>query len=117
MTDPERRLWYRLRQKQLEGFRFRRQVPCGPYVADFLCISDRIVVEVDGSQHGENYGDTRRDAWFIERGYRVLRFWNNDVVERLDDVVMTILGTLKRPHPAFSHLPPQAGEGNVGSET
>ena len=112
MTDAERKLWHRLRQRQLEGLRFRRQVPCGPYIADFLCIDARLVIEVDGSQHGSDHYDERRDEWFRSQGYRVLRFWNNDVLQRMDGVLTAILAALSGPHPAFGHLPPQAGEGN-----
>jgi very-short-patch-repair endonuclease len=111
LTAAERKLWYRLRRKQLEGFRFRRQVPCGPYIADFLCVGARLVVEVDGSQHGEATADVQRDAWFRAQGYRVLRYWNNDVMERTEEVLAAIMAVLSAPHPAFGHLPPQAGEG------
>ena len=80
-----------------EGFHFRRQCPVGPYVADFLCYSARIIVEVDGGQHGLDAGiehDRRRDEWFVENGYRVLRYWNNDVLGNTQGVMETILSIL-----------------------
>jgi very-short-patch-repair endonuclease len=78
-TDAERKLWSRLRRKQLEGVRFRQQAPIGRFVVDFFCPEALLIVEVDGSQHlGEK--DRARDEWLAAEGYRVLRFWNNDVV-------------------------------------
>ncbi len=80
-----------------DGFHFRRQCPIGPYVADFLCYSARIVVEVDGSQHGAEAGlahDEKRDAWFEANGYRVLRYWNDDVRKNVEGVAETILSLL-----------------------
>jgi primosomal protein N' (replication factor Y) len=110
MTDAEQRLWRRLRHRQLEGCRFRRQHPIGPYIVDFACLDRRLVVEVDGGGHGVDGSDESRDAWFRDRGYCVLRFWNNDVLLRTDDAVEEILKALATtsPHP---DLPPQAGEG------
>ena len=110
MTDAEQRLWKSLRRRQLAGCRFRRQHPIGPYIADFVCLDRRLVVEVDGGQHDADPRDAIRDAWFRDRGYCVLRFWNNDVLGRTEDIVEVILNTLATtgPHP---NLPPQAGEG------
>jgi very-short-patch-repair endonuclease len=96
-TDAETRLWWRLRQKQLGGFRFRRQVPLGPYVADFVCLAEKLVVEVDGGQHAEQVEhDEARTAWLAANGLRVLRFWNNDVLGNMDGVLQTILDALER---------------------
>jgi very-short-patch-repair endonuclease len=113
MTDAEQLLWYRLRRRQVGNHRFRRQVPLGPYIVDFCCVESRIVVEVDGNQHMESRHDSRRDAWLASEGYRVLRFWNHDVLARTDAVLAQILGVLPsiRPLPPFGHLPPQAVEG------
>jgi very-short-patch-repair endonuclease len=91
MTDAERRLWARLRRDQIEDCPFRKQVPIGPYIADFACLPLKLVIEVDGSQHSERpptprlrrtgkASDERRTAWLEARGYRVLRFWNNEVL-------------------------------------
>jgi very-short-patch-repair endonuclease len=114
MTEAEKRLWYHLRQKHI-GARFRRQVPIASYVVDFLCIEAKLVVEVDGSQHLESQHDITRDAVLIAHGYRVLRFWNHDVLDRTQSVLEAIWSALReeRPHPAFGHPPPQAGEGTA----
>src|SRR5690242_13265404 len=79
-TDAERRLWYRLRARQIDGAKFVRQEPIGPYVADFVCREQRLVVELDGGQHATDKRDAMRDDWLRQHGYRVLRFWNNDVL-------------------------------------
>jgi very-short-patch-repair endonuclease len=91
MTEAEKKLWWRLRRQQLNGHRFRRQVPIGPYIADFACLAAKLIVEVDGGQHfdDEPY-DRRRTAWLEERGYRVLRFGNIDVLTQTGDVVEAI---------------------------
>jgi len=94
-TDAERRLWSRLRNRQLGGFRFRRQRSIGPYICDFVCLSARVVVELDGSQHIEDTAyDARRDAILKANGFRVLRFWNADVMARVDAVLETIFEAL-----------------------
>ena len=101
-TDAERVLWFRLRDRRVNGFKFRRQVPIGGYIVDFCCEASRLVVEIDGGQHairGEQ--DARRTADLEGWGYLVLRFWNNDVLRNTDGVVETIIATLKPvpPHP------------------
>lgn len=101
MTDAERRLWYRLRAHRFAGVKFKRQAPIGPYVVDFICFGGRLVVEVDGGQHSENASDETRDAWLDKEGYRVLRFWNDDVLKRTDAVLEEIASALKNtPLPA-----------------
>jgi very-short-patch-repair endonuclease len=108
-TDAETRLWSRLRRKQLDGFRFRRQVSLGPYVADFVCFEARLIVEADGGQHAERAADAARTAWLERRGYRVLRFWNNDILGNTDGVIQSIRSALAQhppPHPS-----PARGEG------
>ena len=96
LTEAERRLWSRLRRRQLEGHYFRRQVPLGPYVADFACLDGKLVVEVDGGQHAvEADRDAVRDKWLESRGYRILRFWNNDVLRNTEAVLAEILGALE----------------------
>ena len=90
-TEAETRLWHRLRRKQLDGLRFRRQSPIGPYIVDFFCPTARLIVELDGGQHADQQTyDDRRTKWLQERGYRVLRFWNNDVMGNTDGVLAEI---------------------------
>jgi very-short-patch-repair endonuclease len=93
-TEAEKRLWSRLRGKQLGGFRFRRQSPIGPYVVDFVCPAAKLVVEVDGGQHSET-ADAERAGWLESNGYRVIRFWNNDVLENMDGVIEEIVKVLR----------------------
>ena len=91
MTDAERVLWSRLRDRRLEGFKFRRQVPLAGFVADFACLDVKLIVEVDGSQHlDEMESDQRRTEKLGELGFHVLRFWNDDVLARTDDVLEAI---------------------------
>ena len=91
MTDAERKLWQNLRHRLVEGHRFRRQVPLGPYIVDFCCLQLGLVIEADGSQHAERESDERRDTWLAEQGYRVLRFWNPDIERNLEGVMETIM--------------------------
>jgi very-short-patch-repair endonuclease len=96
-TEAEKRLWHRLRKFDLEGSHFRRQVPIGPYIADFACMAARFVIGVDGSQHADDRGqehDERRTRWLMKEGYRVLRFWNGDLVRNMDGVIETIYAVL-----------------------
>ena len=90
MTLEERLVWWRLRNRQL-GVKFRRQVPIGSYIADFASLQAKVVVELDGSQHGDEAADVERDLTLAAGGFRVLRFWNHDVRRGLDDVVEDIL--------------------------
>ncbi len=95
-SDAELRLWSRLRRNQLDGHHFRRQVPIGTYVADFACVAGRLVVEVDGGQHADQAAaDAKRTALLGKFGYRVIRFWNNDVLENTEGVPETILLALR----------------------
>ena len=97
-TEAERRLWQRLRRRQLNGFKFRRQRPVGPYVCDFVCLEASVVVELDGSQHVTQAPyDANHDAFLRSRGFRVLRIWNGDVFSQPDSVVETIFEALHRP--------------------
>lgn len=95
MTDAERKLWSALRGRQLEGFKFRRQHPLGPYILDFACIEHRLVIEADGGQHGESDTDNRRTAILEQHGWRVIRFWNNDILTNIEGVVSEILRVLQ----------------------
>lgn len=92
-TDAEKLLWRSLQGKQLEGLRFRRQHPIGRYIVDFVCLNKRLVLELDGGQHGEEQEelkDFERDQWLKAEGYQVLRFWNNEVFTNIDGVLETI---------------------------
>ncbi len=95
LTDAERALWPRLRVHALAGLKFRRQHPIGSYVADFACISQRLVIELDGGQHADSAHDAVRDAWLLAQGWRVLRFWNNEEMGNVEGVLMVILGALQ----------------------
>lgn len=91
MTDAERHLWQRLRSKQLNGHKFRRQFPIGNYIVDFVCLDKRIIIELDGGQHAENQNyDQIKDLWLKEQDFHILRFWNNDVLNQTEEVLQTI---------------------------
>ncbi len=95
MTEAERALWRYLRFDQVAGVRFRRQVPIGPYIADFACFKIKLIIEVDGSQHVDAAGyDARRTAFLQERGFRVLRVWNNDMLARPESVVEMVYSAI-----------------------
>ena len=92
-TLAEQRLWFQLRNRRFEGLKFRRQFPVGPYIVDFICLEQRLVIEVDGSQHNQpecrRYDDART-AYLDREGFRVIRVWNNDVLGRMDAVLAFI---------------------------
>ncbi|RTL94639.1 MAG: endonuclease domain-containing protein [Hyphomicrobiales bacterium] len=94
-TEAEDRLWQELRGRRLDNIKFKRQVPMGRYVADFLCAEARLIIEIDGSQHAESLRDLERDAELKARGFRVLRFWNDDVLKELDAVCDTIIAYVR----------------------
>ncbi|MEE8443435.1 MAG: DUF559 domain-containing protein [Dehalococcoidia bacterium] len=94
-TLAERVFWRHITERRLGGFRFRRQHPLGPYVVDFVCLEKRLIVEIDGSQHMEQMKeDETRTVWLRSQGFRVLRFWNNEVLNQTDDVKEVILTAL-----------------------
>ena len=118
-TDAEHRLWQLLRAKRLGGWKFRRQPPIGPYRPDFVCHEAKLIVEADGCQHGEAR-DGQRDTWLKAEGFRILRFWNNDILTNEEGVLTTILSALKASAAASSRdgrtpspqpLPHQGGRG------
>ena len=114
VTDAERKLWSALRNRQLGGAKFRRQQPIGPYIADFVCQELRLIIEADGGQHAIGNSDERRTAFLQSKGYRLLRFWNNDILANLDGVAGVIAAALSFPHPAQATLEspsPSGGEG------
>jgi very-short-patch-repair endonuclease len=99
-TDAERRIWGLLRNRSLHQFKFRRQHPIGAYIVDFVCLEKRLVIEVDGGQHAEqSLYDSKRSADLEIAGYRVLRFWDNDVLTQTDSVMQVIYRELGCPSP------------------
>jgi very-short-patch-repair endonuclease len=113
-TDAEQVLWLEFRARRLGGHKFRRQWTIGPYIADFCCLERCLIVEVDGGQHTPER-DRARTRFLVAEGFRILRFWNNDVLGNLDGVLLVILEALgtdgkkeEDPHP---NPLPQAGEG------
>jgi very-short-patch-repair endonuclease len=107
MTDAEKKLWWHLRRLPTETSHFRRQATIGPYFVDFACHEKRLIIEVDGGQHGlaaNLEADSKRTAFLISRGYRVLRFWNNEVLTQTRSVMEAIYASLHEdtdvaPHP------------------
>ena len=98
-TDAERALWRALRSRQLGGYKFRRQQPLGPFIVDFVCLESRLIVEVDGGQHdhtAQKVMDQARTDWLQMRGFRVLRFWDHEVLTQLDAVAQAIANALSR---------------------
>jgi len=116
--EAERALWQLLRNKRLDGWKFKRQQPIEPYIADFVCFARRLIVEADGSQHADSAYDARRDDWLRSQGFRLLRFWNTDILNNPDGVLTSILVALEgdgagiEPAPSPTPLPsppPQGG--------
>ena len=95
-TDAETALWNRIRNRQIDGHKFARQIPILGYICDFVCRERHLIVEVDGGQHNESAADAIRDRRLTEEGYRVLRFWNNDVLGNIEGVLTTIQTELSR---------------------
>ena len=109
-TKAERKMWMLLRDRRLSGLKFRRQHPIGAYVVDFCCLEVRLIIELDGGHHASNRArDTRRSQFLDAEGYRVLRFWNNEVLGNTSGVLYRIVEALTSPHPALS--PEGRGEG------
>jgi very-short-patch-repair endonuclease len=94
-TDAELRMWSALRDRRMSHYKFRRQRPIGPYIVDFACTEHALVIEIDGGQHADNSADACRTAWLESQGWRVIRFWNNDVLGNTSGVVETILRILR----------------------
>ncbi len=110
MTDAEWALWRALRAHRFHGIGFRRQAPLAPYIADFVCHALELVIEVDGGLHSVRQQDVARDAWLEGQGYRVLRFWNNDVLGNLVGVLDRIGREIAAAPPATDVRKPEAPE-------
>jgi very-short-patch-repair endonuclease len=109
MTEAEQRLWGLLRRRQINGCRFRRQAPIGCYIADFVCHEARLIIEVDGGQHDAALlAEVERSRFLEGQGYRILRFWNNEVLENPDGVLIRIAAVLAERSPPPC-LPRQRG--------
>jgi very-short-patch-repair endonuclease len=104
-------MWRLLRDRRLGGAKFQRQVPIGPFVADFASIEHRLIVELDGGQHAESPSDIRRDDFLVAAGWRVLRFWNNDVMKNREGVLERIQKQLPLPQPS-----PASGRGSLSEQ-
>jgi len=108
LTDAENYLWRHIRFRQISGHKFRGQRPIGPYIVDFVCLEKKLVIELDGGQHNENQAaDVKRDTWLRSEGYEILRFWNDEVLTKLDGVKEVIFQSLNIPPPLSS---PESGE-------
>jgi very-short-patch-repair endonuclease len=113
MTQEEVKLWVHLKVLNKNGTHFRRQCPLDGYILDFAEFKHRLIIEIDGSQHGEAPGlqhDRIRDAHFMQAGFRVLRFWNNQINKELSGVMDTILDAIKDPPPSLRATSPVKGE-------
>jgi very-short-patch-repair endonuclease len=114
LTPQEAKLWVKLRELKPLGFHFRRQAPIGRHVVDFVSFNSRIVIEIDGGQHGLPEGarsDRERDTFLKSQGFNILRYWNSDVDENLEGVIENIVAMLKTPTPSLRADPPHASRG------
>ena len=97
LTDAEQRLWQKLKRRQIATVKFRRQQPIGPFIVDFVCFERRLIIEVDGGQHAAQTDyDEERTRWLKVQGYRVLRFWNNEVLADTEAVAQAIFDTVEK---------------------
>ena len=111
-TDTEQVVWKHLRAKHFKGLKFRRQQPVGKYIVDFVCFEKKIIIELDGGQHAmlsEKQKDVERDKWFEAQGYIVLRFWDNEVLMNMQEVLEVIRGHCFN-HPPLNPLPSREGK-------
>jgi very-short-patch-repair endonuclease len=96
-TDAEAKLWRELRDRRLDGIKFRKQFLIGNYIADFVCLEAKLIIELDGGQHSESRYDAARDAALTSMGFRVLRFWNDEVMKEMDAVCTTVIRFVRDP--------------------
>lgn len=108
-TDAEALLWSDLRNRRLGGYRFSRQVRIGAFIADFCCRAEKLIVELDGSQHAQSQDDQSRTRWLNRKGYAVLRFWNNEIMASrgavLDSILAVLQGRITTPSPGLRYAP------------
>jgi very-short-patch-repair endonuclease len=117
MTDAERKLWSHVRNRQLLGFKFVRQKPVGPFIADFACREADLIIELDGGHHSESSKDLERTEELLQHGYSVLRFWNNDVLTNIDGVLAALAEHLqKAPSPGLGFAKPDLSPTGRGEE-
>ena len=110
-TDTENLLWNSLRSKRFGGLKFRRQAPIGHYILDFVCFEKRIIIECGGGQHMEQKEkNEKRDKWFSDKGYRVLRFWDNQILQSLEIVLEEIHKACVKPPPPLTPSPKGGGK-------
>ena len=115
-TDAENKLWYYLRGKRMFNAKFKRQVPIGRYIVDFVCLTHHLIIEADGGQHNDG-ADIERDAFLCKAGFNVLRFWNHDILQQTESVLEAIRLALKDCQQPSPPTPlPQAGEGSEPQE-
>jgi len=119
MTDAERKLWWHLKRIPIEGTHFRRQATVGPYFADFACHEKRVIVEVDGGQHNQTdyvLADARRTEYLESQRYRVLRFWNHEVLKNIEGVMESIYAAVREAGPPPLTPPRRAARGGRGAD-
>lgn len=112
MTDAERVFWNKVRRRQIDNLHFYRQKPIGRYIVDFFCPKRNLIIEIDGGQHYESFGkiaDKIRDEYFKNRGFKVLRFTNREILKNLEGVMLKLLSELNPSHPPFTK-----GKGKCG---
>jgi very-short-patch-repair endonuclease len=111
MTDAERILWRSLRDRKMGGWKFRRQHPIRPFIVDFVCVERRLIIEVDGGQHASKVqADASRSSYLRKKGYKILRFWNNQVLNESEAILDMILAALNDDTPSPRPSPPNLGE-------
>ena len=112
LTDAEKLLWRHLRDRQLDGCKFRRQHPIGKFIVDFVCVEKKLVIEVDGGQHATKVeADLQRSEYLRKKGYSTLRFWNNEVLQKTESVLEAVLLSLSEDAPSPRPSPPNRGRG------
>ena len=114
LTDAEQRLWQKLKRRQIPTVKFRRQQPIGPFIVDFVCFERRLIIEVDGGQHAAQADyDEERTRWLKVQGYRVLRFWNNEVLADTEAVAQAIFDTVEKIGGPPTSILPRKGGGSI----